>query len=185
MSQVSVLRSKQIAGRDQAPPLPTTSGESGIGILRTVDGFVTALTADTTASVYLLARVPTNAKLKKVGLFNDALSASTTLDVGLYYSDAPAPLGSTPNPAPSPTIDGSPPALAGTAVNATLFGSATAATSANINLDLSLTIDKQVQPLWQAAGLSSDPGGFFDISVVPHVAVVAGGKIGIRVDFVM
>jgi hypothetical protein len=47
------------------------------------------------------------------------------------------------------------------------------------------TLDKRNQPLWQAAGLTTDPGGYFDIvaSVITTAVTTGTGKFGISVKF--
>jgi len=181
MTQASNLKSAAITNSDSLPVVENTTGEGAPGYLREIDGFVTALTGDTTASTYRVIRVPTNAKVKALAISTAALSASTTLDVGLYYSDAPV----------GGVLDGTPPSLAGTLVSGqgTLFASAFAATTANDNVSIinqsgNNGIQLRNQPIWQTAGLASDPGGYFDIVVVPHVTVVAGGIIGLKADYV-
>ena len=48
------------------------------------------------------------------------------------------------------------------------------------------TLAKRNQSLWQALGLASDPGGFFDIVAVVQTAVTTGlGRIGVRVQYVL
>lgn len=169
MSQASTLKSPAITGLDTTPVSPSTTGEGAPAYARVNDGFVTCLTADTTASLYKLVRIPSNSKLKNLYLNTDALGASTTLNVGLYYSDS--------------TVDGTPPAVQGTVINATLFGSALAATSAQVDTDISPNISLRSTPLWSVAGLAADPGGYFDVVAAPAVSVVAGGKVGAEVIY--
>jgi len=45
------------------------------------------------------------------------------------------------------------------------------------------TLDKQEQPLWQAAGLTSDPGTTLDIVLTLTAASAAAGKVGLRVSY--
>jgi hypothetical protein len=52
-----------------------------------------------------------------------------------------------------------------------------------INESGTYTLDKRIQPLWQALGLTADPGGNIDIvATVVTTAVTTGtGKFGISV----
>jgi hypothetical protein len=79
--------------------------------------------------------------------------------------------------------------LVAAAISAALFASAvdcSGAVATDItNESGTYTLDKRTQPLWQAAGLASDPGGYFDIvATVNTTAVTTGtGKIGLRVSY--
>ncbi len=133
----------------------------------------TATGIGTIGSVYKMVRVPTNIYLKAVRLTADAAldsNASPTLsvDVGVYYSDS--------------TVDGTPTANQGTAVSdnciadTLLFGDAT---RLDVRADRGTTAGKWTaakaqQPLWQAAGLSSDPGGQFDLVVITEAGAATG-----------
>ncbi|KAF7958214.1 hypothetical protein AWV80_01195 [Cupriavidus sp. UYMU48A] len=77
----------------------------------------------------------------------------------------------------------------GAAVSAALFASAQATSAALTNSDVtnqsgSYTLDKQEQPLWQAAGLTADPGGTLDIVATVSVAIAATGLLGANVEYV-
>lgn len=180
MSQASTLKSSAITNLDSVPVVPVTAGEGAPGYLREIDGFVTTITADTTSSIYKLVRLPSNAKLKSMTLDNAALSTSAAINVGLYYSDAPV----------GGNTDGTNPSLAGTVVNSqtALFASAQQVATANQGLEIrnqsgNYPISLHNQPLWMAAGLTSDPGGYFDIVAAPSSAITAGGVLGVTVSF--
>lgn len=148
------LKSTAITNMDALPPVRPTTGEGGAGILRHVDGVITTTTGKTSGSTYMVVRVPTNAKVKHVIAYLDAAVTTFTADIGVYYS--------------SSSYDGTPSAIAGTAVDADRFGSAIDLKSVITPTDYTnestgYTGAKRLQPLWQACGLSADPGGYFDI----------------------
>jgi hypothetical protein len=95
------------------------------------------------------------------------------VQLGVYYSDS--------------TIDGTAPANQGAVIDAKFFSDDIDCTAAVLPGEKvfftggSNTPDKRNQPLWQAAGLTSDPGGFFDIVATVHTtAVTTGtGKLGV------
>lgn len=135
-----------------------------------------------TSSTYKTVRVPTNCYLKKVSVVADSAidtngAPTLAVDVGIYYSDS--------------TTDGTPAANQGTVVSgqtstliaAALFG---AATTLSISSDGKWTAVKRQQPLWQAAGLSVDPGGNFDIVVAVHTASATApatpGNVDVQAD---
>lgn len=175
MSQASHLQSAAIAGYDASPATKPAGGAGGYGFLEEVSGTVTTVTADTTSSTYQLVRVRSDCYVKNVILDCGAMSTSAALNIGVWYSD---------NTADFPTN----PSLPGTVINATLFASAVSVSSAVRASDVTnqsgnYTIDLRLEPLWQAAGLNSDPGGYFDIVAQPSSAITAGALLGVSVRF--
>lgn len=171
----SLLKSAAITGLDALIVVEPTAGEGGKGYLNEIDGFVAALTSDSTSSLYRIVRVASNVKVKSVHLDSDALSTSSAVDIALYYSDAPN--------------DGTQVQNQGLVVLAAMFGSAVAVATAQTRLDVTnestnYPLSKRAQPLWQAAGLAADPGGYFDIVIIPTSTITAGGNIGLTVTFV-
>lgn len=167
------LKSTVITGYDASPPTKPAGGAGGANGLQEISGSVTTTTGVTTGSTYQLVRLRSDAYVKRVILESAAMSTSASMNIGLYYSDA---------------NDGTAKANQGTALSAALFASAVSVASAVVASDVtnqsgSYTIDKRVQPLWQAAGLSSDPGGFFDVTAVAASTVTAGGLMGVSVEF--
>lgn len=177
----SVLKSTAITNLDTIPPLTPTTGEGGPGYLRTVEGFVTAVAADAAGSTYQLVRVPTRAILKDC-IFRSEAQTAGKVQLSVYYSDS--------------TVDGTAAANQGLVVPTTGAGfvsddidcaSAVAAidklgggTAPGWNLS------KQNKQLWDALGLTADPGGYFDIVAVVHTtAITTGtGRLGVSVGFV-
>ncbi len=45
------------------------------------------------------------------------------------------------------------------------------------------TMAKRNQPIWKAAGLSVDPGGYFDVAATAVNTVTVGGVMSIEVKF--
>lgn len=122
------------------------------GDLRSALGSVANAADDTVASVHRAVRVPSNANIRSIKLTTGDATAAGAINLGVYYADD--------NPASD----------TGAVIDADLFASA---------FDLSLgpfektelafesavyTQALQIAPLWQAAGLTSDPGGYFDIT---------------------
>jgi hypothetical protein len=173
----SHLKSTAITNLDAVPASRATSGEGAKGYMEEVTGYVTVLAADAAGTTYQLVRIPSNAKVKRVFLVSQAQGAGK-VNVGLYYSTA--------------LNDGTPSdkASALTEVDADLFATdvdlASAVATDVTNESGTYTIDKWNQPIWQAAGLSADPGGFFDVSLTVHTTDVTTGtgKAGVSVTFV-
>ena len=71
----------------------------------------------------------------------------------------------------------------GTYCAASDISCASAVASADvINESGNYTVDKRGKQLWDALGLTTDPGGFFDIVAVVHTTAVTTGTGKIYVD---
>lgn len=148
------LKSTPITSLDASPPVRTTAGKGASGILRQVDGTVTATTAMEAGSTYALVRVPSNAIIKEVWACLDTAVTTFTVDIGVYYSsgaDVPAE-------------------QRGDVLDADLFASAVALASIVVPTQYTheaaasaLTVADMFKPLWDLAGLTSDPACNFDI----------------------
>lgn len=176
----SHLKSTAITNLDATPAVQSTTGEGAAGFMKTIDGYVVVPASDTTASTYQLVRVPTNAKVKSVRFESEAQGAGK-VDLGVYYSTS--------------TIDGTAAAnqglvVPGVGINlfATDIDCASAvAPTQEINQSGNYTLDLRDSPLWKAAGLTTDPGGMFDVVATVHTtAMTTGtGRLGVQVDYVL
>src|SRR5215510_4779964 len=140
--------------------LAVTGGEGTPAYLKEVSGFTTAVAASTVNSTYQFCRIPSNCKVKSI-IFESEAQTAGAIDIGLYRA--------TDGQGGQPTT-----LLAANAIDQDFFASAVSAASAVtptevVNESLTYTLDKRNMPIWQAVGLTSDPGGFFDI-----VGTVAG-----------
>lgn len=175
----SALKSTPITNLDSVPVVPNTTGEGGPGYLRSVDGFVTTVAADAAGSTYRLVRLPSNAKVKSVFLESEAQAAGA-VNMSVYYSDS--------------TSDGTSPANQGLIVPTTgdqFFASdvsvASAVATDVTNESGNYPMSKRSLPFWSALGLTSDPGGFFDIVAVVHTTAITTGaaRLGTRATYVV
>jgi len=168
MAQTSHLKSTQITNLDASPVGSNTSGVSAPGSIQHVDGWVTALAADAAGSTYQLVRVPSNCIVKRLILEGEAQGAGA-INLSVYYSDS--------------TSDGTSSANKGVIVPTTgdqFFASDVSLASAVAPTDVTnesgnYTIDKRSKRLWDALGLTSDTGGFFDIVAVVHTTAITTG----------
>lgn len=172
---VDHVKSIPITNLDSSPIVAITAGEGGAAPLKTIDGYVTTVASSSVDATYQIVRLPSNAKVKSVYLEAGAQGAGA-FDIGVYYA--------------TDGEGGQPKALlAAAAISRALFASAvdcaSAVTTDVTNESGTYTLDKRVMPLWQAAGLTSDPGGYFDIVMtVTTTAVTTGAtKVGLRVTF--
>lgn len=162
------LKSTQITNLDSTPPVANTPNTGGPSFLRTVDGSVTATTGKTAGSTYQICRVPSAAILKHAFVTVDAGVTTFAGDFGFYYSTS--------------ATDGTNQASEGTAVNTTsgsqLLGAAQDLHAITVPLDLIFNMPsaKRDQPLWQACGLTKDPGGYFDF-VMTNTSTNSGAPV--------
>jgi hypothetical protein len=179
MTQTSNLKSAAITNLDATPIVANTTGEGAPAYLKSVVGFVTTVSADAAGSTYRLVRLPSNAKVKEIFMCAGAMTAGA-FNLSVYYSDS--------------TTDGTAPANQGLIVSGSpggdaFFGSDISAASAlndanETNESGNYPLSLRNQPLWQALGLATDPGGFLDIVAVCHTtAVTTGALLGITVLF--
>lgn len=170
---VENIKSTAIIALDTIPPFPSTTGEGSSGYERVLDGIAAVAAASSATSTYRIARLPSNAKLKSLGIFTDAAPGAGAVSVGASYSDS--------------TVDGTNAALQGTLISATAFGTTlTLAATANTRVDAltTLAVGKRLQPLWQALGLTADPGGFIDILVTVTTAITNATNLYVAANYV-
>lgn len=172
---VENLKSTAVTNLDTIPRVPNTAGVGAPVALKTVNDYVTISASASTTSTYQMVRIPSTAKVKNVMIESEAQGAGK-VDVGLYYSSA--------------TTDSTAPANQGTVIDQDFFASdvdlASLVTPTNItNESTTYTLAKRNQPIWQAVGLSSDPGGMFDVVLTVHTtAITTGtGKTGLQVSY--
>jgi len=173
---VDHVKSTIITNLDATPVVPPTAGEGGPAPLKFNEGFATAVASSSVGATYQLVRIPSNAKVKSI-MFESEAQTAGKFDLGLFYA--------TDGGGNKPTS-----LLVAAAIDADFFATAidcasAVATTEVMNESGTYTLDKRNQPIWQAAGLTSDPGGFFDIvaSVITTAVTTGTGKFGIRVSY--
>jgi hypothetical protein len=162
---VEALKSASITNDDATPIVLNTAGQGAPAGLQVIDDYKAPSASASVGSTYRIVRVPTTAKIKVITLESEAQGAGK-VDVGVY-----APNG-------------------GAVVDADFFASAVDLAAAVTPTDITnesgtYTVDKRSQPLWQAVGASTDPGGFYDIvlTVVTTAVTTGTGKTYLRVSF--
>lgn len=173
---VDHVKATPITNLDAVPVVQQTAGEGGPAPLKSISsGDVVGVASSSINATYQFVRVPSNAKVKQV-LFDSEAQAAGAIDIGVYYA--------------TDGMGGKPAALlAAAAISQALFASAVALTAASQPTDVTnesgtYTPLKRNQPLWQAAGLTSDPGGNFDIVGTLTTAITTGtGKMGLTVNY--
>jgi len=175
---ISHLKSAGITSLDTVPVSINSAGEGGNGILRHIAGSVTAVAADSIDTTYQFVRIPANAKVKHL-YFESAAQTAGKVDLGVYFA--------TDGNLQKPTS-----LLAANAVDQDFFATAIDCASAvaradQVNESGTNTAAKRNQPLWQAVGLTQDPGGYFDIvATVVTTAITTGtGIMTVECEYVV
>ena len=184
MTQTSHLKAAQLTALDQNPPPYGDLGSAGAGAPfrdACVTGFLNTVSGDLTGSTYQLVRVPSFAIIKRVQIAWAAMGAGD-LDLSVYYS--------------SSLVDGTAAANQGLVVpttgavffmdgqDLTSASGWTDKTFANQGNSGSYTPAMLHKRLWDALGLASDPGGFFDIvGVIGATTVTTGAVLAAIVEY--
>lgn len=163
------LRKSTLATNATATPVVKTDpDEMGRAFNRGTTYTVTA--SDTTSDVVLLFPIPTNMAIRALLFSTDGAATAGAGNFGLYtLNDA----GDT-----------------ATAVDADLFASAQAITSALTRSDITgeagtVTINERFSPIWSVAGATSDPGGVYWVAYVPTTQADANTIVGVEVEGVI
>lgn len=162
---VNVYKSVTITNRD-ALPIVINDARLERAVSRVAHGAVTAITGDSIGSTYILASLPSTAMVRGVKLSNAALTGGAA-NIGVSQ----------------------PTTKSNTAISAALFAAAESVATAQSHIDVTnqsgtYTPLLEEQPLWQAAGLASDPGYALDIVVTLTAALTAGGVLALEVSYV-
>lgn len=174
---VDHVKSAAITNSDASPVVANTMGEGGPAALKSNTGIATGVASSSIDATYQMVRVPSNCKIKRITFQSQSQAVGIT-DIGLYY--ATDGMGGQPTSL-----------LVAAAINRTFFATAISLVTTvqptdvtNNPITTTYTPDKRNQPLWQAAGLASDPGGNFDIVLSLTTAITTGGGImAMMVDY--
>lgn len=165
---VVTTKSGAITNRDTTPQVQNSAYLSG-GMVRESVGTVEAANGDSIGSKYILASIPSNARVSQILLYCDDVGTTTAADFGLYQT----------------TLNGS------AVVDADLFGSAISLSGGALN-GTDITHESAVfdpddveKQLWSALGLSSDPCLMYDVVATLTGAADAAGTISLKIRYVV
>lgn len=141
-----VSRFSDVVTNDNATPKVINPSTKVRGHVNQSAAMTTYVSGDSAPSLNRILRVPSSARVSKLEISHLAFTTAGAVDVGLHYIPGETPLGTTD----------------GAAVDADFFASAKALTAAEDNVDITnesttYTPAKQMQPIWQAVGLTADP----------------------------
>ncbi len=137
------------------------------GLVRNGAGAAEIANGDSIGSKFLLATLPSNARITGMNLSSDAISGAVA-DIGLYKA----------------TQDG------GAVVDADFFAVAKSLTAAQYHVNVAFTgaamdIAFSEKTLWEALGLASDPNVFYDVVLTLTAAATGAGTVATSVNFVI
>jgi hypothetical protein len=134
-------------------------------------GVIEVANGDSIASIFRMVRVPSNARVSRIGLVCDAITGAIG-DVGLYLASTPQAAGAVVD------VDFFASAQAFTAAILTYTEIAHEAGGAGAQNGEIANIEKR---LWEVLGLSADPIVFYDIAATLTAAATAAGTLGFKV----
>ena len=147
----------------EASPIVKSSSSQLGGVMRIAQGTIALAAGDLSATdTVMLAPIPTNASVVSIKLFNDDLDSGSTntTDVGLYNAD-------------SSTV---------TAVDDDAYASAITGTEVAFE---ARNINTMGQKVWQDAGQSSDPGGYYYIGLKFDAAGDTAGDLSFVITYIV
>lgn len=173
---VVTLKSTMISNRDATPKVFTDAFIAN-GDMMEAEGYVAPVNGNSAASVYKMCSVPSNCRMSSLLMQCSALGSGATVDLGAYWPTF-IPLG-------ADLLASN----AGAAIDSDFFATAVDVSAALAQADYvnesgTNTIAKQELPLWQALGLTADPGIELDICATVGVAIAANGFLSVKARYV-
>ena len=159
-----------VSNFEASPIVKSPSSQLG-GVMRIAQGTIALAAGDLSATdTVMLAHIPTNSSVVSIKLFNDDLDSGSTntCDVGLYNAD-------------SSTV---------TAVDDDAYASAITDLRAAVTTGTEVAfearnINTMGQKVWQDAGQSSDPGGYYYIGLKFDAAGDTAGDLSFVITYVV
>ena len=152
-----------VANFEATPQVANNAAELH-GVLRTAHGSVELAAGDSTDNdIVMLAPVPSNASVPTLFVGADALGGSCTFNAGIYTS-------------------------AGVEKDEDAFASAVAASSATVMADIryeAANLDTGSKKLWELAGDSEDPGGYYYIAITFSATGGTAGTLNWNISYVV
>lgn len=161
---VVLVSSTPVANADAKPVVKNSAKVAEGAVLSSVGGVALA-NGDSIASIYRLVRVRSACRMNSLFLVCDAITSGAA-DIGLYRK----------------TIDG------GAVVDADFFTPAQSIATASQGIQVAhgnvLKAGFIGLRLWEALGLTSDPGIEYDVCLTLTAATTAAGNAALKADFV-
>ena len=169
------ILSLPLLNRDATPKVLTDAYYT-LGSVTEAFGYVQSNgSADGAGTTYRLVSVPSKARVSSLDFQASALGSGAAISVGVYY------------PTFIPVGSGISSSSASAAINTNIFvaalGCSAATASTNLITTANMAINLQAEPLWQIAGLTSDPGIDLDIVAYVSTAIATQGYVALRARY--
>tara|TARA_B110000285_G_scaffold1441_1_gene1575 strand:+ start:64 stop:543 length:480 start_codon:yes stop_codon:yes gene_type:complete len=146
----------------EATPQVANSAAELAGVLRTAHGSVELAAGDSTDNdIVMLAPIPSNASIPTLFVGSDTFGGSCTFNVGIYTS-------------------------AGVVKDEDVFATsvADAAAMADVRYEAA-DLNTGSQKLWELAGDSEDPGGYFYVAITFNATGGTAGTLNWNISYVV
>lgn len=145
----------------EATPQVITEAHSLHGVLRVAQGTVALAAGDSTDNdIVMLAPIPSNASITALKIASDTLGGSCTFNVGLYTTG-------------------------GTVVDEDVYATLVADEGAMTDVRSEADITTVGQQVWEDAGASSDPGGYYYVAVTFSATGGSAGDMSFVIEYVV
>ena len=145
----------------EATPQVITEAHSLHGVLRVAQGTVALAAGDSTDNdIVMLAPIPSNASITALKIASDSLGGSCTFNVGLYTTG-------------------------GTVVDEDVYATLVADQGAMTDVRSEADITTVGQQVWEDAGASSDPGGYYYVAVTFSATGGTAGDMSFVIEYVV
>lgn len=145
----------------EATPQVITEAHSLHGVLRVAQGTVALAAGDSTDDdIVMLAPIPSNASITALKIASDTLGGSCTFNVGLYTTG-------------------------GTVVDEDVYATLVADEGAMTDVRSEADITTVGQQVWEDAGASSDPGGYYYVAVTFSATGGSAGDMSFVIEYVV
>jgi|TARA_R110000764_G_C10729538_1_gene349255 hypothetical protein len=155
-------KNTDLVGNFEATPQVANSAAELAGVLRTAHGSVELAAGDSTDNdIVMLAPIPSNAAVPTLFVGSDTFGGSCTFNVGIYKTD-------------------------GTVKDEDVFATsvADAAAMADVRYEAA-DLNTGSQKLWELAGDSEDPGGYFYIAITFNATGGTAGTLNWNISYVV
>lgn len=170
---VVTVKSQAITDQDASPRVATQAGKGGGYRDKSIDGFAAVANGDSIGSKFILARVPSNIYLKELMLWTSAITTCAA-DIGVYKASGAADVGAGQ--------------VVGEVISVAFLAAAQSLASVlngtQVITQTTYLLTNRQKPLWEALGLTSDPGGKFDIVLTLTAAAASAGTVYAKANYV-
>ena len=146
----------------EATPIALNNPALLHGVVRVAQGTIVVAAGDSDDDdVVMLAQIPSNATVPQIWVGSDTLGGSCTFNVGIYQTS-------------------------GTVVDEDYFATAVADAGAMADVRFEVAnINTAGSTMWEMAGASADPGGFYYIAATMAAAGGTEGDMSFNIQYVV